>query len=145
MSFLKNIMQSTYTSYDTIENVTGESFSTILQYYAKALMLSSDSTITSSKISMNKTFSTSYGSYTYNFEPVNMFNTSSYSAFNYLSSAVEGSGTSFRKLKGSTGATGNWTFTIPSNNMPFQIIVKNADGTFDSATSSTLNSAIVKN
>ena len=56
MSFLKNIMQSTYTSYDTIENVTGESFSTILQYYAKALMLSSDSTITSSKISMNKTF-----------------------------------------------------------------------------------------
>ena len=66
-------------------------------------------------------------------------------SFNYLSSAVEGSGTSFRKLKGSTGATGNWTFTIPSNNMPFQIIVKNADGTFDSATTSTLNSAIVKN
>ena len=145
LSFLKNIMQSTYTSYDTIENVTGESFSTILQYYAKALMLSSDSTITSSKISMNKTFSTSYGSYTYNFEPVNIFNTSSYNTFNYLSSAVEGSGTSFRKIKGSTGATGNWTFTIPSNNMPFQIIVKNADGTFDSATSSTLNSAIVKN
>ena len=143
MSFLKNIMQSTYTSYDTIENVTGESFSTILQYYAKALMLSSDSTITSSKISMNKTFSTSYGSYSYNFEPINIF--SGYSSFNYLSSAVEGSGTSFRKLKGSTGATGNWTFTIPSNNMPFQIIVKNADGTFDSATSSTLNSAIVKN
>ena len=145
LSFLKNIMQSTYTSYDAIENVTGESFSTILQNYGKALMLSSDSTITSSKISMNKTFSTSYGSYTYNFEPVNIFNTSSYNTFNYLSSAVEGSGTSFRKIKGSTGATGNWTFTIPSNNMPFQIIVKNADGSFDSATTSTLNSAIVKN
>lgn len=145
LAFLKNIMQSTYTSYDAIENVTGESFSTILQNYGKALMLSSDSTITSSKISMNKTFSTSYGSYTYNFEPVNIFNTSSYNTFNYLSSAVEGSGTSFRKIKVSTGATGDWTFTIPSNNMPFQIIVKNADGTFDSATSSTLNSAIVKN
>jgi len=145
LAFLKNIMQSTYTSYDAIENATGESFSTILQYYAKALMLSSDSSVIGTKITMNKTFSTSYGTYTYNFEPVNIFNTSYYNTFNYLSSAVEGSGTSFRKLKGSTGATGNWTFTIPNNNMPFQIIVKNADGTFDSTTSATLNSAIVKN
>ena len=56
-----------------------------------------------------------------------------------------GGETPFRKIKGSTGDTGSWTLTIPSNNMPFQIIVKNADGTFDSATSSTLNSAIVKN
>lgn len=145
LAFLKNIMQSTYTSYDAIEKATGESFSTILQYYAKALMLSSDSSVTSTKISMNKTFSASYGSYTYNFEPVNIFDTTSYNTFAYLSSAVEGSGTSFRKLKESTGATGNWTFTIPSNNMPFQIIVKNSDGSFDSTTSATLNSSIVKN
>lgn len=141
LAFLRNIMTSKLTGYNAVESATGDSMVAILENFGKAILLSSDSTLNLSKVTLNKSGSVSYNGSTFTLEPINVY---SYGTFNYAKTSVMGGANLYKKLKASTDTTNNWSISVPTNNMPFQLVVKDSSGKYDAALSSELNNSIKK-
>ncbi|MBN1468233.1 MAG: hypothetical protein JXM74_03005 [Fusobacteriaceae bacterium] len=145
LDVLKSIMTNTGTGYDSIEIATGDSFETVIENFGKALILSGDSTISTEKLNINTSFSVTDGNYSYAFENINIFDTGSYYyTLRNVFNTIKGSGNLYKKIKSSSDSTNSWSIEIPVDNMPFQLIVLNSDGSFNSSLSSELNDSITK-
>lgn len=150
LNFLKDIMHNDKSGTEAIDYAltqkgVNKNFIGTVKDFGKAVILSSAAGGTSgnSTIYMNRAInSQSYGGISYNFEAINVFD---YGDFYYKATLAgfQGGANTYAELRGKsdTNTSESWSFTLPVG-VEVQLIVKNADGSFNSDKSSNLNNQL---
>lgn len=150
LNFLKDIMHNNKPGTEAIDYAlmqkgVSKNFIGTVKDFGKAVILSSadGGTNGDSAVYMNRAInSQSYMGIPYNFEPINVFD---YGDFYYKATLAgfQGGANTYAELRGKsdTNTSESWSFTLPVG-VEVQLIVKNADGSFNSDKSSNLNNQL---